>query len=472
MSQEPASLVDAVDGAEEEVSGMKKEKRKKAGKPLKRDIMELEERVEDFRRQLKRCVPILRDETRAYEQEAIQLLARMGFVVPDVSSKGFLSRYLATESGLFDIDIPMITPGHTPTKASFDIDAGQVAGRLSSLTLVTPSNLSRKRILSLDGSGTWAFAELFFLREILRQLCSELSEEEKQKYKLGRHPDDLQPHKFFDLIIGSSTGGLLALMFGSLKMSVDQAIAAFRYLCEKAFAPDVVKASAVFSSRFEASFKELISKAGVSKDRLFCPVHGGCRVAVTAAYESSITDLKVFRSHEIWDEVKLWEVARATIAMPRLFLPITIDDTEYVDASGTGHLNPIMAAVNEAHSIWRDDDFKYGCVISLGGGERPPVQRNPNLSADALLEAVVDAGQHGSREATQADNYFCDSDFYFRFEAKRPAYTHAVEDFDPEKLREAAGLAKAELNKPRRRKEIERAGQRLWTLSKQNGVEL
>ncbi|KAH8924124.1 hypothetical protein BT69DRAFT_1188555, partial [Atractiella rhizophila] len=87
-------------------------------------------------------------------------------------------------------------------------------------------------ILSLDGGGTWAFAELCFLRKILQELWYELSTDEGAKYG---SPENIQPYKFFDLIVGSSTGGLLAFMLGSLKMSVKETMDAFEDLCEKLF---------------------------------------------------------------------------------------------------------------------------------------------------------------------------------------------------------------------------------------------
>ena len=46
------------------------------------------------------------------------------------------------------------------------------------------------------------------------------------------------PCEWFDLVVGTSTGGLMAIMLGRLKMSVEDAITAYRTLAEKVFGED------------------------------------------------------------------------------------------------------------------------------------------------------------------------------------------------------------------------------------------
>lgn len=63
------------------------------------------------------------------------------------------------------------------------------------------------RILTFDGGGVRGLSSLLILREIMEQI--------KQKTKSSETPT---PCRYFDLIGGTSTGGLLAIMVGLLGM--------------------------------------------------------------------------------------------------------------------------------------------------------------------------------------------------------------------------------------------------------------
>jgi patatin-like phospholipase/acyl hydrolase len=66
------------------------------------------------------------------------------------------------------------------------------------------------RVLSLDGGGVRGIATLILLGEIMEQIARE-----------RRIPDteakNLRPCDFFDIICGTSTGGLIAIMLGRLQ---------------------------------------------------------------------------------------------------------------------------------------------------------------------------------------------------------------------------------------------------------------
>ena len=69
------------------------------------------------------------------------------------------------------------------------------------------------RILALDGGGVRGLSEVLILKFLMLRLQHE--EQIKTKQLL---PDLPSPWKYFDLICGTSTGGLLALMIGRLRM--------------------------------------------------------------------------------------------------------------------------------------------------------------------------------------------------------------------------------------------------------------
>jgi len=67
------------------------------------------------------------------------------------------------------------------------------------------------RILSLDGGGVRGLSSLLMLREIM--------EEVGRRAQVHEPP---LPCQYFDLIGGTSTGGLIAIMLGRLRMVVSQ----------------------------------------------------------------------------------------------------------------------------------------------------------------------------------------------------------------------------------------------------------
>ena len=90
------------------------------------------------------------------------------------------------------------------------------SGGMSSKTPQKPTDIlaigetdisHQPRVLALDGGGVRGLSSLVILREIM--------EEMQRLAKLNETP---HPCNYFDLIGGTSTGGLIAIMLGRLKM--------------------------------------------------------------------------------------------------------------------------------------------------------------------------------------------------------------------------------------------------------------
>jgi patatin-like phospholipase/acyl hydrolase len=80
--------------------------------------------------------------------------------------------------------------------------------RVTSLILVDASHIAHApRILSLDGGGVRGLSSLLILREIMEDI--------EQRTGATETP---RPCEYFDLIGGTSTGGLIAIMLGLLGM--------------------------------------------------------------------------------------------------------------------------------------------------------------------------------------------------------------------------------------------------------------
>jgi patatin-like phospholipase/acyl hydrolase len=75
------------------------------------------------------------------------------------------------------------------------------------------------RILSLDGGGVRGISSLYILKELMAQIAREHQAENPGAPELSPRPCD-----YFDLICGTSTGGLIALMLGRLRMVCDASL--------------------------------------------------------------------------------------------------------------------------------------------------------------------------------------------------------------------------------------------------------
>jgi len=70
------------------------------------------------------------------------------------------------------------------------------------------------RLLSLDGGGVRGLSSLYILKDLMCQIAREHSSTNPDAPKISPRPCE-----YFDLIGGTSTGGLIALMLGRLRMA-------------------------------------------------------------------------------------------------------------------------------------------------------------------------------------------------------------------------------------------------------------
>jgi hypothetical protein len=87
-------------------------------------------------------------------------------------------------------------------------------------------NLSRSRetkiLLSLDGDGIRGLSALLVVESLVNAIC----------VKIGQQVD---PHQIFDLMGGSSLGGVVAVMLGRLRMQAHRAREAYKQIARQVF---------------------------------------------------------------------------------------------------------------------------------------------------------------------------------------------------------------------------------------------
>ncbi|KAM3066473.1 hypothetical protein ACMFMG_012057 [Clarireedia jacksonii] len=241
------------------------------------------------------------------------------------------------------------------------------------------------RLLSLDGGGIRGISELVILEEIM--------------HRVGRSQNlpTLLPADYFDMICGTSTGGLIALLLGRLRLSVPEAIDKYRLLAKKVFSDKKSrgKDGCFKASSLEKAIKDVVEEKlgrGHTDEKMFIFNRSSCKTFVCAVPAIHIN--KQPRLFRTWSADKnpgynctIWEAARATSAAPRFFKRIDIGDPglqeEFIDA-GIGCNNPVRYLVEEAGKEFGPERM-VSCIVSIGTG-KPKVA---GFKAPGLFQRVL-----------------------------------------------------------------------------------
>lgn len=216
----------------------------------------------------------------------------------------------------------------------------------------------------------------------------------------------------FDLIVGTSAGGIVALGLGAENWPVDVCAEQFERFCPSAFTlrrfGDVPligqlltysKSSKYATEPLEEALQSLFADELLFGGRRSMRRGSQCKVAVITATPSMPVVVSNYnrlppsdefcrgyrfqRAERPGEELKTWEAARATSAAPYYFQPFRHAPSNRVLIDGAiHHNNPIVIAESERRNIWPDhpdhEPLQPDVVVSIGSG----------VSAQRLAEAT------------------------------------------------------------------------------------
>ena len=139
------------------------------------------------------------------------------------------------------------------------------------------------RLLSFDGGGVRGLSSLLILQRIMHALNHRRREKGERS---------LEPCECFDMIAGTSTGGLIAIMLGTLRMSVDDCITSYLQLTPRIFPEEgfisrtkvtkfvkAVRGNPRFDATvLEEEIKKLVRRKGLDEDVIFDRVEGSAEM--------------------------------------------------------------------------------------------------------------------------------------------------------------------------------------------------
>jgi patatin-like phospholipase/acyl hydrolase len=238
------------------------------------------------------------------------------------------------------------------------------------------------KILSLDGGGIRGI----FSAAVIKEIAAEL-------------PPHTNLAQYFDLIAGTSTGGIIAIAVG-LGIEPSRIFNLYDVEGEKIFPPFWTRNAVMrFARRLRTSLydhKELerllrrefgTRQLGESTTRLLIPSFVAPHAQVAIFKTDHHADYK-----RDW-QTPAWEVARATSAAPTFFAGHRYSGSYFLDG-GLFDNNPMMLAIVEALHAYdiRLDQIR---ILSIGTGNKRPT----------LTRSAAKAGLIGWRDAISTAMY-------------------------------------------------------------------
>eukprot|EP00741_Cyanophora_paradoxa_P007019 tig00001067_g6791.t1 len=302
------------------------------------------------------------------------------------------------------------------------------------------------RILALDGGGTRGIVTVQILKH-LERLCG------------------LPIHEMFDLVAGTSTGGIIAYLVGLKNRSMEEIDQLYMELARQIFSPGphpVVSAGrmAATSGYYDAgAFEKILQREGGFEPLI--NTADDARACKTFAISTLLTrtpqTMYLFRNYTYGKgrssrypgscEHALWEALRATCAAPTYFPEFALGGEVFSDGSMLAN-NPAGVALQEARSIWGPAQ-PVECLLSLGTGigmTEGPIKHSGLLSIGRVLRSSATGTEYTHHLLSD----LLPASSYHRFNPPihDEKLADALDESRPEKLEELKAMAAAYLETP------------------------
>ncbi|CAG7847843.1 SubName: Full=Uncharacterized protein {ECO:0000313/EMBL:CCA77866.1} [Serendipita indica DSM 11827] len=232
---------------------------------------------------------------------------------------------------------------------------------------------------------------------------------------------------YFNFIVGSGGGGVIAILLGVLGMELDQASRAFGQICRATLLGEArTLAPEERTRRLEQVFKDILAELQVPEDRRLnsdVDLADGCKVAIAYQSAAQLGQCKLFRNYDSRHRSHNPTILQAMLAAwatPGLFssTKVTTDIAyEEVVSAASGYSNPIFQAIREAYEGYGPTQL-VSCILSLGSGSH--VLRIPEKGYKAMVARYA---RDAALTADDAQRRLGGSGKYFRL-----SVTPAIED--------------------------------------------
>jgi uncharacterized protein len=277
------------------------------------------------------------------------------------------------------------------------------------------------RVLSIDGGGIRGLIPALVLAELER--------------RAGR-----QVFELFDLLAGTSTGGILACaLCAPDPLPAERLVALYEEegpeIFDRSLWQRVRSAEGLLDEKYDAAALERALERFLARKRL----KDTRPDLLVPAYDMGEPGPYFFKSRKAREDsdedFTLSEVARATAAAPTYFEPLPLDERTLVDG-GVFAVNPAMSAFAE---VLRFDPSAEVVLLSLGTGERTRRRRFADIRDWGLVEwarPVLDVVFDGISDAVDYQlRHALGEGRYWRLQVELSRASDDLDDASPENLR-------------------------------------
>ncbi|PVF94411.1 hypothetical protein CPB86DRAFT_740622 [Serendipita vermifera] len=263
-------------------------------------------------------------------------------------------------------------------------------------------------LLSIDGGFSGLIA-LFVLKEIFQRLKYDLKSEE-----------DVLPCDWFDMMIGTDTGGIVALLLGPLRMTLEQAITAYIQLQKyiHTSTPPLSDLERTENSKdFKEAFVEVLKSMGFQADSAMQASTAkalAAKTIVCTTESSRPTALRLLRSYLSHEEgippCTILQAACATISSHHQFNAVAIGegyDPIELRSALVGFANPTSELLREAVREFGGDTWA-ATIINIGGRfiASDPEDPTPTAKLEEILKDTDAVHQDLYHRLHQLNIYF------------------------------------------------------------------
>jgi len=296
-------------------------------------------------------------------------------------------------------------------------------------------------ILSIDGGGIRGVIPATFLIELERRTGKPICE-------------------LFDLIAGTSTGGILAATLtlpnrqGKPKYSAEQVRSAYFEHGETIFHRSLLRSATTLGGLARPKYSphglDSMLEKYLGNERL----HTTLTEILVTAYDMASSTPWFFKTsfakfhHSPVDDPLLTQVARATAAAPTYFPPLTMNDHCMVDG-GIFACNPALCAYAQARNMYPEE--KEFMVVSLGTGtqvhNRPCSKINNWGIADWAVPITSVVLNSSSASVDYQMRALVGNENYVRFQVQLDDDTKEMDDASQENMKKLETLAQQAVKK-------------------------
>ncbi|KIM30111.1 hypothetical protein M408DRAFT_67143 [Serendipita vermifera MAFF 305830] len=300
-----------------------------------------------------------------------------------------------------------------------------------SISLAILGTELRLTLTTTDAGGVRGFSQLEIMRNIMHSLNWE-------RDSTGFEGSAL-PCQHFDLIGGSGTGGLLAIMFTRLRMSIEEASDEFFTITEEVYRQDALDSSER-SKRLRQCIEDMLQRRQLPLDIKLMEETPGNDCAgyvdtisnepnalkithrfVVASLRNNLETRMCFRTYPIRaqpsSQITVVNAILATCATQPAFTAVSVGERyrkrEYVGA-GFGGNNPIQEVITEAHLLFGGES-NVSSLLSIGTGHPGIIALSPGINGPGMDEAMRDMMNDCEQKAQDMEQRLGPAGIYSRF---------------------------------------------------------